>query len=68
MKISYDKLADALYLSFEKEHKSVKTVEIDGVLVDYDKNSKVLGVEVLNFMQKKAVEVNLNVCVHIEDS
>lgn len=51
MKISFDKKIDALYIEF-RDAKSVKTVEVGDALIDFDKESNVIGVEVLNFLQK----------------
>ena len=49
MKINYDKKVDALYIEF-KRSKSVKTLEKnDNVLVDFDKNGNVVGIEVLHY-------------------
>jgi len=48
MKTKYDKVADALYLSFNKG-KIAKTLRLDDrLIVDLDINSNVLGVELLN--------------------
>ena len=47
MKINYDKIADALYLSLKKGkiHKTVKME--DRLVVDVDKKGNILGVEFL---------------------
>lgn len=48
MKIKYDKKIDALYLEFAKGKYS-KSRKISGfILVDEDKEGKILGVEVLD--------------------
>jgi len=45
-KTTYDKQAEALYIDLKKGE-SFRTEEInDGVLIDYDKNEDVLGIEV----------------------
>ncbi|MDO8260510.1 MAG: DUF2283 domain-containing protein [Candidatus Magasanikbacteria bacterium] len=53
MKIEYDKQADALYLIIQKSKKVAKSKEIeDGVIVDFDRNNKVIGFEVLDLSQR----------------
>jgi len=48
MKISYDKTADAVYISIKKGAVK-KTVRLGSLInADLDKNSKILGVEILN--------------------
>ncbi|MBU2458922.1 MAG: DUF2283 domain-containing protein [Nanoarchaeota archaeon] len=52
MKIEYDKEADAgyIYLVDEiKEGEAAKTIELDpNIILDFEKNGKLLGIEVLN--------------------
>ena len=54
MKISYDKIADAMYLNLRKD-KISKTVEITNrLLADVDKKGNVIGIEMLGrFGSKK---------------
>ena len=56
MRITYDKTADAMYvyLKNRKEHAKVSsTMEIgDGVLIDFDKAGKALGIEILGASQQ----------------
>ena len=48
MKISYDKIADAMYIYLRKG-KVAKTIKVkSGFLVDVDKKGGVLGIEMLN--------------------
>ncbi len=48
MNTKYDKIADALYMRFNKG-KVVKTLRLnDRLIVDLDNKSNVLGVELLN--------------------
>ncbi len=48
MKINYDKIADAIYLSV-KSGKIQKTIKInDRLLVDVDKKGNALGIEMLD--------------------
>ena len=47
MKISYDPKYDVLYLKFTEE-KVVDTIEVDGgVLIDYEKNGEMVGIEII---------------------
>lgn len=52
MKFEYDKEADAAYIYFEhpiKEAQAKNTVELnENIIVDFDENGKLLGVEILN--------------------
>jgi len=52
MKIEYDKEADAAYLYLVEtigEGEAVKTIQLnDNIILDFDKNGKLIGMEVLN--------------------
>ena len=65
MKIDYDKIADAMYMTLRKG-KVVKSVELeDRLIADIDKKGDILGIEILdagNTIQrytKKGVPVNI---------
>jgi uncharacterized protein YuzE len=47
MKISYDKEADVLYISFQETTVTTKELE-DGLAVDYAQDGTVAGIEMLN--------------------
>ena len=48
MKVTYDKIADAMYIYFRKG-KVAKTIKVKrGLLVDVDKKGGVLGIEILD--------------------
>jgi uncharacterized protein YuzE len=51
MQIKHDALADALYIKL-KRGKVAETKEEGPYLVDYDKQGKVLGIEVLDYSEK----------------
>lgn len=52
MKVSYDPLADAIYIYFSKRKKSTHTEEVrDDLLVDYS-GKELIGIEVLDVSQK----------------
>ncbi len=47
MKLDYDKKVDALYLQFLNE-KASETEEVEpGIIVDFTKDGRVLGIEIL---------------------
>lgn len=56
MKLEFDPIADAAY--FEISHAEVETTkEIEpGILVDYDKEGHVIGIEVLSVSKRKISE------------
>lgn len=53
MNIEYDPQADALYLSMQKNKAVNKSKELEeGLVVDLDKNKKVIGLEILDVSKK----------------
>jgi len=57
MLISFDKVADVLYLQFSHEKvKDSKEIN-EGILIDYGQNDNIIGIEILNYSQHK---INLN--------
>lgn len=63
MKIEYSKEADAIYVYFTETHVA-KSKEIeDGVVVDFDANGQVIGIEVLDVSQRFSLAdiVNINI-------
>ncbi|OGI91885.1 hypothetical protein A3A09_00410 [Candidatus Nomurabacteria bacterium RIFCSPLOWO2_01_FULL_42_20] len=65
MKITYDKIADAMYIYLNKA-KVAKTIKMaDKLLVDLDRSGKVLGIEVLDassqIKQKKPAELRIRI-------
>ena len=52
MKLEYDKEVDAAYIYIKypiKDGEAEKTIELnDDLIVDFDKNGKLIGIEVLN--------------------
>lgn len=52
MKVSYDPVADAMYIYFAKNKKSTRTEEVrDDLLVDYA-GEELIGIEVLDVSRK----------------
>ncbi len=65
MKITHDKAADALYVTFKKGVVS-HTVKLDDrLLVDTDKKGNIVGIEILNastqIANKKPIELKLKI-------
>ena len=63
MKIEYSKEADAIYVYFKEEYVS-KSKEIeDGVVIDFDANGQLIGIEVLDVSQRFSLSdiVNVNI-------
>jgi uncharacterized protein YuzE len=57
MEVSFDKVANALYLRFSNE-KILSSEEIaNGIIVDYGKGDYVVSIEILNFSDRS---LNLN--------
>ena len=56
-KVSYDKVADALYIKL-KDKEVEDSIEVkNGVIVDIGKEGDVIGVEILEFSKKK-IDIN----------
>ncbi len=57
MEVSFDKVANVLYLQFSREQ--VKDTEeiSEEIIVDYGESKFIIGIEILNFIQRKK---NLN--------
>jgi len=53
MIISYDHVADALYIKFSDGEIADSEEISEGVIIDYDRNGRVIGVEILNFSKRK---------------
>ncbi len=63
MKIEYSKEADAIYIYF-KEDFVEKSREIeDGIVIDFDKNGQMIGIEVLDASKRYSLAdiVNINI-------
>jgi uncharacterized protein YuzE len=52
MEFSFDKVANVLYIRFS--HVEVNdTEEIDeGIIIDYNENNEVIGIEILNYIDR----------------
>jgi len=52
MKVKYDKSLDILYLSFSDEKVFESDEEKKGIILDYTKDGKIVGIELLNASQQ----------------
>ena len=53
MEFSFDKIANALSIRFSNE-KVIDSDEVaEGIIVDYGKDNKIIGLEILNFKKRK---------------
>ena len=62
MNFSFDKMANALYIRFSSEKISNSDEISEGIIIDYGKNENIVGVEILNFTERK---LNLNELVQM---
>ena len=57
MEFSFDKVANVLYLRFSNEEVESTEEITEGIIIDYGKMEHVIGIEILNFSDRK---LNLN--------
>ena len=57
MVMSYDHVADALYTKFSDGEVADSGEISEGVIIDYDQNGRVIGVEILN-LSKRKIDLN----------
>ena len=57
MKIKYDKESDVLYIRFNYEPISESDQEKPGIIIDYNENGQIVGIEVLK-ASSKVDEIN----------
>jgi uncharacterized protein YuzE len=63
MKIEYSKTADAIYVYFKEEFvERSKEIE-DGIVLDFDRNGQLVGIEVLDASKRFSLAdiVNVNI-------
>lgn len=52
MEFSFDKVANVLYIRFSHEEVN-DTEEIEeGIIIDYNENNEVIGIEILNYIDR----------------
>jgi uncharacterized protein YuzE len=63
MRIEFDQEADALYVQIHEAYVAhIKEIE-EGVIIDFDENGKVIGMEILDITKRFPLKdlVNLNI-------
>ena len=53
MKLHYDEQTDGLYLIFEEAQAQESEEIAPGIILDYDRDNRIVAVEVLNFRGRK---------------
>ncbi|MDI9571048.1 MAG: DUF2283 domain-containing protein [Pseudomonadota bacterium] len=63
MKIEYSETADALYVYFKEDYVAESKEIDDGIVIDYNKEGQLIGIEVLDARQRygKADIANINI-------
>ncbi|WP_371806264.1 DUF2283 domain-containing protein [Candidatus Lokiarchaeum ossiferum] len=59
MEFQYDKSVDILYIRFSKEKCDESDEICVGIIIDYNTEGNVIGIEILNFSQRKLDMNNL---------
>jgi len=63
MQISFDKVANALYLRFSQENvKDTEEID-DGIIIDYGENDNIIGIEILDYTDRN---LNLNELIKMD--
>lgn len=60
MNIKFDKEADAIYLKFSDAEVAESDEEKPGIVIDYDKNGNIVGIELLEASKKTDNPSSLN--------
>ena len=66
MDFSFDKMANALYIRFSREKVSNSDEIAEGIIFDYGKDGSIIGIEVLNFKQRK-LDLNELIDLNVEE-
>lgn len=57
MKVHFDEEADAVFLKLDATSKVIESQEVEeGVILDFDSNGKVIGIEILNVKDRISIE------------
>ncbi len=57
MDLSFDKVADALYIKLSDEKVKESEEITEGIILDYNEGNKLIGIEVLNY-SKRHLDLN----------
>ena len=58
-KVKYDRVADALYIRFKDDRVVDSEEAAPGIIVDYNENGEIVGIEILWFSKRKLDLVKL---------
>jgi uncharacterized protein YuzE len=58
MDITYDNVADALYIHLTREQVDESNEICPGIIIDYSKDGYVVGIEVLDFSRRRGLDLN----------
>ena len=61
MRFHYDKKSDSLYIRFNEKRYFESDEVKEGIVFDYDKNGKIVGIEVLEASKKFPEEFNSSI-------
>ncbi|MDP1689132.1 MAG: DUF2283 domain-containing protein [bacterium] len=61
MKIKYDKEVDALYIALVEGKVAKTSKDKGGILFDVDKNGVILGIEILDYIERTHNKENLEI-------
>jgi uncharacterized protein YuzE len=61
VKIEYSKKADAIYVYFKEDYVANSKEIEDGVVIDFDKEGQLIGIEVLDVSQRYSLSDIVNV-------
>jgi uncharacterized protein YuzE len=69
MEITYDEVADALYIQFQPTQEVKETIKLrDGILIDIAPDGRLFGIEILEVKERLPVSelghLNINLPVH----
>ena len=48
MKIEYDPIHDVLNIEFIPDHPITESVELDGIIIDYSEDRRIIAIEILD--------------------
>lgn len=65
MEFAFDDVADALYIRLSKGEVVNSDQLNDNIIVDYDKDGQIIGIEVLNYSTQA---LDLNELIHMRDT
>ena len=65
MKVTYDPKADAMNIRFQRGKYSISKEVINGIVIDYTRNGKVLSIEILDVSKRIPLRNIKNLTVRV---